>query len=405
MSDQVLKTITMKTSSYGFLYLFLSELTVFSTVLEHYSIGIFSIYGFAGFTLFALSMLLISKTPFLKLPKTTIVTIPIVFFVAVIFFDGINAAISGYVTSWLLVAIKIICIFLLASVYISSGGGVCSLLKPTNEFCLLMALLGSFAWLIALLDLTMWELDVSYLKKNAEGGANGLYSAPFALGLLLTGEGTYLPFPRASGWSIEPAVASFAVIPSFFYYLYRGKPWQVAIIAGFLLICFSLTAIFALALLALSKFSLRFIVFLLVSFFLVALFSSSLIFQSVSQYLEYKVVSGSSVAFTKNLYAQNLLDSELIGNPLFVHRDSIHSPGDGQSILVKLGLYVAYLSVAVTTWFKIKKSGDERWVSFSLIALMIISLKSPPSFLYYGMIYIYFFGVLYAKENSRHTSC
>ena len=378
---------------------------MFPAILEHYSIGVFSIYGFVALTLFVLSMLLISKRPFLKLPKITIVTGPIVFFVAVVIFDGINAVASGYVTSWLLVSIKIFCIFLLVSVSISSGGGIDSLLKPVNRFCLLMALLGSLAWLISLLDLTAWELDVSYLKKSAEGGRNGLYSAPFALGLVLTGEGTFLPFWRASGWSIEPAVASFAVIPSFFYYLSRRKPWQVAILAGFLLICFSLTAIFALALLALSRFSLRFIIFLLASFFLVAFFSSSLIFQSISQYIEYKVTSGSSAAFTKALYSQNLLDSGFIGNPLFVHRDSIHSPGDGQSILVKLGLYVAYFSVAATTLFIIRKSGDERWLSFSLIALMMISVKSPPSFLYYGSIYIYCFGVLYAKKNSRYTSC
>lgn len=153
--------------------------------------------------------------------------LPIIFFLLACYVDVlINLFSSNVDSSYIAFLIRYLLFIFLIIQAISCDRFFDDLSKPYYHLMIFILITGLVLFLLSLIvsDITQFSTDVSFLRKAGEGNlGKELYSMPFGMGLLVTGQNlaSFLGFNfyQFSSYFFEPQVFGFIMVPAFIIFL------------------------------------------------------------------------------------------------------------------------------------------------------------------------------------------
>ena len=153
--------------------------------------------------------------------------LPIILFILACYVDVfINLFSSNVDSSYIAFLIRYLLFIFLIIQAISCSRFFLDVSKPYYHLMLFVLITGGLLFFLNILvnDITQFSTDVSFLKKVDEGNlGKNLYSMPFGMGLLITGQNLAsflgLNFYQFSSYFFEPQVFGFIMVPAFIIFL------------------------------------------------------------------------------------------------------------------------------------------------------------------------------------------
>lgn len=342
----------------------------------------------------------------------------LVFFLAAITFDLFLDVLFGAVESTFNYWLKYILIFFIILIELFGGRSADMLVLPFKHF-FLFVLLTSIALLVLLmLPVDDQYIDVSFLRKNAEGNnGESLYTFPFGLGLLITGQNkpAFLGFEfyQYCSYFIEPQVFVFFFIPACFMFLkYKGASKFLVWSAGFLVLwAHSFTSFVGLAVVGFIH-SIRnypkatVILLLLFGMLFLSCYSDSMRSDAQSAITVLQKLESSSAEATRSRFMFVIEKGEVLGQPL-------SSKSNDQDIDEPISVISSFLWISfVVLVFSVSLLGVLRkWevaACYAVIYLTVSVFKSlehaPQSFVFLFVV-ISLFAKAHQQVCSRKIGC
>lgn len=428
-SKQVLGNIEVSDGILFILYYFLiwhyllSEATIISSWIKSH-VGLYS-PSFVSLAI-CLAYLVIS---FLSNKKVRIVfgikdqlwgglVLALASFLAAITFDLFLELFFGTVESTFNYWLKYILIFLIFMIELFGGRSAEMLFKPFKHFFLFVLFTSIVLLVFLMLPIDDQYIDVSFLRKNAEGNnGESLYTFPFGLGLLITGQNRPeflgLEFYQYCSYFIEPQVFVFFFIPACFMFLkYKGIGKILVWTAAFLVLwAHSFTSLVGLAVVvlihAVRNYPKTTLVLLMVfGMLFLSFYSDSMRSSAQSAVTVLRKLESSSAEATKSRLMFVLDKGEVLGQPLSsksYDRD-IDQPISVVSSFFWISFVVLVFAVSLLGVFR-------KWevaVCYAAIYLTVSVFKSlehaPQSFVFL-FVAMSLFAKAYQHASSRIVGC
>lgn len=244
----------------GVLHFLLSEATIFGDLLQsvipYYSPSVVSVALLMAFLLVYVVMLRKVSLPIGLPPEGVFAFVSMIFFLVAITVDFALSVITenSMLAALYWVKYGLFCAVMLVAVF---GANKIDILRPCYHI-LLMIMTTSIALLVivSVVGGDLPSIGVSFLRKSGEGNlGEPLYSFPYGLGLLITGQNEArvlgFEFSQYCSYFIEPQIFAFFYVPAMFLCLDRFASKTLAFLAGLVLVVWahSLTSLLSICLL------------------------------------------------------------------------------------------------------------------------------------------------------------
>lgn len=393
----------------GVLHFLLSEATIFGDYLQsfipYYSPSVVSVALLMAFLLLYAVLLRKVRLPIGLPPEGVFAFFSMVFFLVAITADFALSVIAENSMSAVLYWVKysLFCAVMLVAMF---GTNKIDILKPCYHI-ILMILVTSIVLLVivGIRGADLPSLGVGFLRKSGEGNlGEPLYSFPYGLGLLITGQNEArvlgFEFSQYCSYFIEPQIFAFFFVPAIFLCLHRFANRVLVFLVGFALVMWahSLTSIVSICLLVVVyTCTSKPVVALLVSLFMIASFfwvldndySSLVAIQD--GFSMFRKLSSSSADATQGRLQTIFTEFSILGRPLNLRFGA--SDIDAPVSVLSLGAWLlmivmAFISAMVS--FMLKRNVAVASALVFMVAAVPKSLEHSPQ----SVIFVFSIAIL-----------